>query len=69
MYVKNAKPEILKEFKRIKKVTVGTKFYGYLPKLSKENEAAAWLNIKKEATEALNKYPTTLEEDEKILEV
>ena len=36
--------------------------------ISHTNETATWRKILKEANEALNKYPTTLEDDLEILE-
>ena len=36
-------------------------FEGYLPCISKGNEAAAWKYIDKVCDEALGRYPTTLE--------
>jgi len=43
-------------------------FDGYLPVISKENELAVWDYISSFAATSLNRYPTTLEEDIKILE-
>ena len=43
-------------------------FEGYLPCISKDNEAAAWRYIDKVCDEALAKYPTTLEQDVEIIE-
>ena len=40
---------------------------GYIPAFSKDNEFAAWKHIYKAADAALEKYPTTLEEDHEIL--
>ena len=40
---------------------------GILPKISKENEAAAWRFINRLADRALKKYPTTLIEDVQLL--
>jgi hypothetical protein len=43
-------------------------FEGYLPCISKGNEASAWKYIDKVCNEALGKYPTTLEQDVEIIE-
>jgi len=42
-------------------------FRGYLPKISKDNELAAWQHIRLIAKEALRLYPTTLKKDKKKL--
>ena len=44
------------------------KFRGYIPSISKENEAAAWQHIAYIVKRALAQYPTTLEEDDETLE-
>jgi len=43
-------------------------FEGYLPCISKDNEASAWRYIDKACDESLAKYPTTLEQDVEIIE-
>ena len=42
---------------------IAMSFKGWLPKINKENEKAAWRHIFKTANLALHKYPTTVEED------
>ena len=44
-----------------------TIFKGYMYPINKENEAAAWMLIYNSVKEALEKYPTTLEQDIQIL--
>ena len=44
-----------------------TIFRGYMYPINKENEAAAWMVIYKAVNKALGQYPTTLEQDIKIL--
>lgn len=36
--------------------------------ISKKNELAAWALIKKHCQDGISAYPTTVEEDEKVLE-
>ena len=42
---------------------IAASFKGWLPKINKENEKAAWRHIFKTANLALHKYPNTVEED------
>jgi hypothetical protein len=51
----------------IESVKSGKGEKGILPKISKENEAAAWRFIIRVVDRALRKFPTSLMEDEKIL--
>ena len=47
---------------------IGSQFKGNLPCVSLENEVQAWRHIDSLVDKTLSKYPTTHEEDSKLLE-
>ena len=47
---------------------IGASFRGWLPKISKENEKAAWRHLFKTANLALHNYKTTVEQDAEMLQ-
>ena len=58
----------IKKLKEEKNEDKSEPFKGYLQSFSRENEADCWRHISQIANESLNKYPTTIQDDNKILE-